>query len=111
MEGSHTSYLAELGVSHRYVQAHAWIVNAITGWLSAYYMEDPRFRVSRRYEDMETGTQVWVCELEDGVSMIRLIKRLGVDIPPYYLHERRTPVENRIRYVIDLPEAGRGMAP
>lgn len=80
---------------------HAWIINAITGWLSAYYMEDPRFRVSRRYDELETGMHVWVCELEEGMSMRRLLKRLQADIPPHRVHERGSS-SGSLRYVIDV---------
>lgn len=106
METPRTTALVELGVSHRYAQAHAWVIHAITGWLSAYYMEDSRFRVSRRYEELETGVHVWVCELEGGMSITRLIKRLQADIPPCRLVERDAPPDGCIRYVIDLLEAG-----
>ena len=105
MEPPHRTHLVELGVTHRYVQAHGWVVGAITGWLSAYYMEDPRFRVSRRYEDLETGMHIWLCELEDSVSMRRIIKRLQADVPPYCIHEHSASEGSHHRYVIDLPEA------
>ncbi len=103
MEPSGTTHV-ELGVSHRYAQAHPWVVNAVTGWLSAYYMEDPRFHVSRRYDELETGMHVWLCELEEGLLMPRLIKRLQADIPPYRVHEASTSTSGHHRYVIDLPE-------
>ena len=105
MEMPRTIHLVELGVSHRYAQAHGWVVNAITGWLSAYYMEDPRFRVSRRYEELETGLHIWLCELEDGLSMTRIIKRLQADVPPYRVYEHGAAEGSHHRYVIDLPEA------
>ncbi|MGH7230424.1 MAG: hypothetical protein ACREJU_03590 [Nitrospiraceae bacterium] len=104
METQPATHLIELRVSPRYVRAHGWVVNAITGWLSAYYMEDPRFRVSRRYEDLETGAQVWVCELEDGLSMPRLLKRLQADIPLFRVHEQDDSPAGQHRYVIDLPD-------
>ena len=104
METPRTTQLVELAVSYRYVQAHGWVINAVTGWLSAYYMEDPRFRVSRRYEDLETGLHTWLCELEDGLSMMRIVKRLQADVPPYRVHEHRASEGRCHRYVIDLPE-------
>ena len=33
----------ELGVTRQYAQTHGWVVHALAGWLSAYYMEDPGF--------------------------------------------------------------------
>jgi hypothetical protein len=100
--------LVELGVSARFAREHAWVVNAVTGWLSAYFMEDPRFRLSRRYEELETGTYVWVCEITGEMSMNRLIKRLLLDLPPGRVQERGIINPGPIRYLIDttdeLPE-------
>ncbi|HJU04427.1 MAG TPA: hypothetical protein VJ692_04690 [Nitrospiraceae bacterium] len=104
MDTPHTTRLVELALSHRYTQAHGWVVNAVTGWLSAYYMEDPRFRVSRRCEDLETGVHLWVCEFEEGFSMPRLLKRLQADIPSYVVHESHAQSDGSLRYVIDLAE-------
>jgi hypothetical protein len=106
MEISPTIQRVELVVSHRYAQAHGWVVGAITGWLSAYYMEDPRFRVSRRYDELETGMHVWLCELEGGMSITRLIRRLQADIPPSRIHERPASNGGPMRYIIDLPGGG-----
>jgi len=92
-----------LGVTARYAKAHGWIINAITGWLSAYYMEDPGFRVRRHAQEPDTGMEVWVCELGEGMSMKRLIRRLQVDLPPGRVHEHSAPDDGRIRYIIDLP--------
>ena len=93
----------ELGVSPQYAQAHGWVVHALTGWLSAYYMEDPRFRVLRRFHELETGIEVWVCEHEGDVPMKRLIARLRSDFPPYQIHERTASSGEGLRYLVDLP--------
>lgn len=106
MAASDIKQLVELAVTYRYAQEHGWTVNAITGFLSAYYMEDPRFRLSRHYDELDTGTHVWVCELEGGVSIKVLLKRLRVDIPPGQVHERSASTDGRVRYVIDVTEAG-----
>ena len=37
----------ELRLSYRYAKEHAWVVQAVTGFLSAYFMEHPGFRVQR----------------------------------------------------------------
>lgn len=97
----------ELAISYRYAQAHGWVVNAVTGWLSAYYMEDSRFRVSRRYEELETGLHVWLCELDGDVSLTRLLRRLQVDIPPFQVRVQQADPGGRTRHVIDLPEEAR----
>jgi hypothetical protein len=94
---------AELGVSPQYANAHAWVVHALAGWLSAYYMEEPRFRVLHRFHELETGIEVWVCEYEGERLMKRLITRLRADFPPYQIHERQTPSGGGIRYLLDLP--------
>ena len=93
----------ELGVSPQYAQAHGWVVHALNGWLSAYYMEDPRFRVLRRFHELETGIEVWVCEQEGDQPMKRLLARLRADFPPYRIHERTTPSGEGLRYLVDLP--------
>src|SRR6478609_2270916 len=69
----------ELGVTRQYAQTHGWVVHALAGWLSAYYMEDPRFRVLRRFHDVETGHEVWICEHEGDFPAKRLIARLRAD--------------------------------
>ncbi|GIW55473.1 MAG: hypothetical protein KatS3mg082_1877 [Nitrospiraceae bacterium] len=90
----------ELAVSPRFAQAHGWVVNAITGFLSAYYIEDPRFHFRKRYQEAESGVHVWVCEIEDGMPMARLVKRLLVDLPPGKAEPQPGP-NGQARYVID----------
>jgi len=108
MDTSDTTHLVEIGVSHRYAQEHGWVVNAITGFLSAYYMEDPRFRVTRRFQEMETGVYVWVCEIEGTMSIQRMVKRLQLDIPPATIHHSEVSTSGLRRYTIDLVETARG---
>ncbi|WP_447860836.1 hypothetical protein [Nitrospira calida] len=95
----------EVAVSARFAQAHGWVVNAITGFLSAYYMEDPRFHFRKRYQELESGAHVWECEIEDGVPMTRLIKRLLVDLPPGKAEPQPSPSGN-VRYLIDCRDDG-----
>lgn len=104
MENTGSKQVAEIALSYRYTQAHGWVMHAVTGWLSAYYMEDPRFRVTRSYDELETGTHVWVCELEGSVSIKWLLKRLQTDIPPFQVHERSSPTGDVVRHLIDLTE-------
>jgi hypothetical protein len=94
----------EIALSYRYTQTHGWVTHAVTGWLSAYYMEQPRFRVARRYDELETGMTVWLCELEGPVSIPRLLKRLQADIPPFQVTERANPAGGCVRHLVDLPD-------
>jgi len=107
MDRSDIKQLVEIGVSHRYAQAHGWVINAITGFLSAYYMEDPRFRVTRRFQELETGVHVWVCEIEGTMSIERMVKRLQLDIPPANVHHAEGSTSGLSRYTIDLVETAR----
>lgn len=102
MDTSEIKQLVEIGVSHRYTQEHGWVVNAITGFLSAYYMEDPRFRVTRRFQELETGVHIWVCEVDGTMSIQRMVKRLQLDIPPAKIHPSEASTSGRRRYTIDL---------
>lgn len=100
----------ELAVTDRYAAAHGWVLTAITGFLSAYYLEDARVRFARRYRDAEAGHHVWVCDVEDGMPFTRLVRRLQADIPPGLVRER-TPAAPRLRYVIDLPDQDAASGP
>ena len=97
---------AEMAVSYRFGREHGWVINAIGGFLSAYYMEDPRFHVVRRYEELDTGAVVWLCQIEPGMSMKRLCKRLVLDLPASRITESKDVPNSVIRYVIDAAEAG-----
>jgi len=107
MDTSDIKQLVEVGVSRRYVQEHGWVINAITGFLSAYYMEDPRFRVTRRFQELETGVHVWVCEAEGTMSIQGMVKRLQLDIPPAKIHHSEVSTSGLRRYTIDLVETAR----
>ena len=106
MDHSGNTEQAELAVSYRFAREHGWVINAIGGFLSAYYMEDPRFQVLRRYEELDTGAVVWLCQIEPGMSMKRLCKRLALDLPPSRISECAEAPNGLIRYVIDAAEAG-----
>ena len=95
----------EIGVSYRYAQEHDWVVHAITGFLSAYYMEEPQFRVTRRFHELETGMHVWKCEAPKEKIVGRLLKRLQADIPDFHLYERHLEGDGIVRKVIDLPNS------
>ena len=103
--------LVEISVSYRFAQEHHWIVQGITGFLSAYYMEKPEFRVRRHYDELETGMHVWLCETPTTMDMSRLLKRLAFDIPPSQVSLRIHPESGIARHVIDLKidDSGEGL--
>jgi hypothetical protein len=96
--------IVELRVSYRYAQAHPWVVQAITGFLSSYFMEQPDFRLQRHGPDLASGMHVWACEAPTTMNMPRLIRRLQVDIPPCHVTEPHQPPA-RLSYLIDSPSA------
>jgi hypothetical protein len=106
MNHSENTEQAELAVTYRFAREHGWVINAIGGFLSAYYMEDPRFHVLRRYDELDTGAVVWLCQIEPGMSMKRLCKRLALDLPASRITECKECPDGLIRYVIDSAEAG-----
>ena len=94
----------ELRISYRYATAHPWVVQAIGGFLSAYFMEYPGFRVQRYMEELESGTHLWICEVPTGMKFLRLLKRLKEDIPPCDAQQTATDPPARPRYLIDCAE-------
>jgi hypothetical protein len=96
--------VVELRISYRYATAHPWVVQAIGGFLSAYFMEHPGFRVQRHIEDLESGAHLWLCEVPQTMKVPRLINRLKEDIPPCYVQEIASYQPGRPRYLIDCPE-------
>jgi hypothetical protein len=95
--------LVELRLSYRYVKEHPWVVQAVNGFLSAYFMEQPSFRVQRHFDELESGMHVWLCDVPGTMKMDRLLKRLGADIPPFrHIHIASGP-NARPHYVIDCP--------
>lgn len=97
------SQVVELRLTYRYVKAHPWTVQAVNGFLSAYFMEQPSFRVRRHFDELESGMHVWLCEVPATMKMTSLVRRLQADLPPFHFahtaHESRRP-----QYVIDCRE-------
>jgi hypothetical protein len=93
--------VVELRTSYRYTTAHPWVVQAIGGFLSAYFMEHPGFRVQRYMEELEAGTHLWICEVPPSMKVPRLLKRLQEDIPPCHTQQIVTDSSARPRYLID----------
>ena len=101
METGQDHQLMELRVSYRYAKEHPWVVQAITGFLSAYFMEQPSFRVQRHFDELESGMHVWLCAVPSTMNMDRLLKRLKADIPPFQQTHISSGAGARPQYVID----------
>ena len=100
--------VVELRISYRYATAHPWVVQAIGGFLSAYFMEYPGFRVQRYMDELESGTHLWIIEAPAGMKVLRLLKRLKEDIPPCHAQPIETDPPARPRYLIDCPTEPEG---
>ena len=98
------SVQVELRISYRYATEHPWVVQAIGGFLSAYFMQYPGFRVQRYMEELESGTHLWICEVPAGMKFLRLLRRLKEDIPPCNAQQITTDSTARPRYLIDCAE-------
>jgi hypothetical protein len=98
------SQVIELRASYRYVKEHPWVVQALTGFLSAYFMENPEFRVQRHFVELETGVHVWVCDIPPNMKVHSLLKRLQVDLPPCHYTQTETELPARPQFLIDCPE-------
>lgn len=104
MDADDATTVVELRVSARFASRNPWVVQAITGFLSAYFMEYPGFRVQRQAHELESGMHVWRCEVPVAMKIPRLLKRLQQDLPP---SRTLTPdmQPDPVRYIIDCPEA------
>ena len=97
--------IVELRISYRYAKQHPWVVQAVNGFLSAYFMEQPGFRVRRHFDELESGMHVWLCEAPEPTTMSRLLRRLKADLPAFRHTELARTAETRPQYLIDCPEA------
>lgn len=104
MESADTPTIHELRLSYRYIKDHPWVVTAVNGFLSAYFMEQPSFRVQRHFDELESGMHVWVCEVPRTMKISILLRRLQVDIPPCHCSHVTTAPTDRPQYVIDSPD-------
>jgi len=95
------SEVAEIRMSYRYVKDHPWVVQAVNGFLSAYFMEYPGFRVQRHFDELESGMHVWVCEIPPEMKVPRLLRRLADDIPPFRYKQTDADPQAPPRYVIE----------
>ncbi|MCP9464655.1 MAG: hypothetical protein NNA25_07650 [Nitrospira sp.] len=95
----------EIQISDRYRRQHPWVVTAVNGFLSAYFIEQPGFRVLRHCEGLESGMPVWRCEVPATMKMSALLHRLQADLPPFRWSSTSGEGVPRTwsSYVIDLP--------
>lgn len=106
MDSPDSTQPVEIAVTYRFAQEHGWVVTAITGFLSAYFMEDARFRYCRQIHELESGVHLWLCEIVGAMPVPRLVKRLQADLPPSQVHLRPASDGVPARYLLDLPDQG-----
>jgi len=106
MSAEHEPHLVELRLSYRYVKEHPWVVQAMNGFLSAYFMEQPSFRVQRHFDELESGMHVWLCEVPKTMKVGYLLRRLQADIPPCRYTQTDVGPCTPAQYIIDSPEPG-----
>ncbi len=104
MDAAQAHQVVELRLTYRYIKDHPWTVQAINGFLSAYFMEKPDFSVQRHYDDLESGMHVWICDIPANMKVTVLLRRLQADIPPYRYFQPAVEPPARPQYVIDSPE-------
>jgi hypothetical protein len=104
VETEENGTVAELRLSYRYMKEHPWVVTAVNGFLSAYFMEQPGFRVQRHFDELESGMHVWICEVPATMKMTTLLRRLQADIPPCRYSQITGMPTGRPQYVVDALE-------
>lgn len=104
MDSQDNVTVTELRLSYRYIKEHPWVVNAVNGFLSAYFMEQPSFRVQRHFDELESGMHVWLCEVPGNMKMERLLRRLKADIPACRLTTTPSTANTGPEYLIDSPD-------
>lgn len=104
MDAEQSNQIVELRLTSRYINEHPWTVQAINGFLSAYFMEKPGFAVQRHFDDPESGMHVWLCDVPPTMKITVLLRRLQADIPPCRHLQPTTDPSARPQYVIDCPE-------
>ncbi len=105
MEIEDNTTIIELRLSYRYVKEHPWVVTAVNGFLSAYFMEQPSFRVQRHFDELESGMHVWLCEVPATMKMERLLRRLKADIPAFQQTTTPSASNSCPQYLIDCPDS------
>ena len=105
MDSEETLPVVELRVTPCYSQANPWVIQAISGFLSDYFMEYPGFRVLRHADEASSGMHVWTCEIPASLKVPRLLKRLQADIPPSKVMPPDESASSPPRFIIDRLEA------
>ena len=95
----------EICISYRFAQENSWVVQGITGFLSAYYMERPGFQVRKHFDELETGMHIWICEVPFEMNIRHLLKRLQCDLPPSSISQTSMEASQPVRYLIDTLES------
>jgi hypothetical protein len=108
MNDEPTSQEVELRITYRYAKEHPWVVQAVTGFLSAYFMAKPGFRIQRHFDELESGMHVWICDVPSNMKVLFLLKRLQEDIPPCRYSQAATEAPTRPQYLIDSIEKADG---
>ena len=98
----------EIRITYRYAKEHPWVVQAVTGFLSAYFMAKPGFRVQRHFDELESGMHVWICDIPSNMKVLFLLRRLQEDIPPCRYTQAPTESPARPQYLIDSIERADG---
>jgi len=104
MESEEQATMTELRLSYRYITEHPWVVTAVNGFLSAYFMEQPSFRVQRHFDELESGMHVWICEVPSTMKMTTLLRRLQADIPSCRYSQISGAPTDPLQYVVDSLE-------
>ncbi|NGZ97335.1 MAG: hypothetical protein CV089_14655 [Nitrospira sp. WS110] len=104
MEAGQDITITELRLTYRYIKEHPWVVTAVNGFLSAYFMEQPSFRVQRHFDELESGMHVWICEVPSTMKMTALLRRLQADIPPCRYTQTTTESPSVQQYLIESLE-------
>ena len=104
MESQEQTTINEIRLSYRYIKEHPWVVTAVNGFLSAYFMEQPSFRVQRHFDELESGMHVWICEVPATMKVTTLLRRLQADIPPCRYSQSAVDGARPSQYVIDALE-------
>lgn len=102
MQHEHNITITEIRLTERYIKEHPWVVTAVNGFLSAYFMEQPGFRVQRHFDERESGMHVWLCEVPSTMKMATLLRRLQADIPPCRYRLATTEQTPHSCYLIDV---------
>lgn len=97
--------IVELRVTPHYSEANPWVIQAISGFLSAYFMEHPGFRVLKHADEASSGMHVWTCETPASLKVLRLLKRLQADIPPSKVTPPEESASSPARYILDSMDA------